>query len=483
MIMLKIFLLSLLPAIIALSQPIQHIETFKFLSRDLLMQKVRILSSPEFDGRLSGSEGYNRASGYVKDHFEKLNLKPAFGNNYYQQLFVEYNQINPPAEFSLFENNKVKKSFVPGADYAFRGFTGSGNFTAPVVFCGYGISGINYNDYSDIDVNGKIVVVFKQQPGWKTEGMEWGNGYPREKANTAFESGAIGLLLVSKPLDKSPQPVIGSLMHGGGEQLIDFPQLEISIETANIFLEGSGYSLKDLQTIIDSTHKPFSITTNKSAVLNVNAEYYKEKETQNIAAILEGSDEYLKNEFIVLGAHLDHVGSQAGEIMFPGANDNASGSAAVMQIAEAFVKSGIRTKRSIIFTLFASEEQGLFGSEYFVENFPYNLNNVKAMVNMDCIGYGDSIQIGNGLSSPELWHIFNSIDSADKNLMIERTWEGGGADATPFYKKGIPSAYVVSYYSYKHLHMPSDTPETLNGELLENITALTFKSLIEIANR
>src|SRR5690606_20718306 len=121
----------------------------------------------------------------------------------------------------------------------------------------------------------------------------------------------------------------------------------------------------------------------------------------------------------VLGAHLDHIGSQAGEILYPGANDNASGSAAVMQIAEAFVKIGIRTKRSIIFTLFAAEEQGLFGSEYFVENFPFNLNNIKAMVNMDCIGSGDSIQIGNGTSSPELWHIFNNIDSGSNNLMIE----------------------------------------------------------------
>lgn len=481
--MIRILLFSLLSCVFVFSQTDQLPDNPDFLKGDLLLQKINILTSPEFGGRLPGSEGYNNASEFIKNHFESLGLKPAFSGSFYQKLNVEYNQINSPAEFSLVENDGIKKSFLLGSDYAFRGFTGSGNITAPVVFCGYGLSNSKYNDYSDVDVNGKIVLVFKQNPGWKADGIDWGTGYPREKAKTAFDHGAVGLLFVSKPLDNSPQPVIGSVMHGGGEHLHDFPQLQISIETANHFIENSGYSLHKLQAIIDSSKKPHSISLTKSAIINVNAEYYKERETQNIAAILEGSDEKLKNEFIVIGAHLDHVGTQAGKVLYPGANDNASGSAAVMQIAEALVKNEISTKRSIMFTLFTAEEQGLYGSEYFVENFPFNLNNIKAMVNMDCIGYGDSIQIGNGKSSPELWNIFKRIDSEKNNLMIDRTWSGGGADATPFHDKGIPSAYVVSFYSYKYLHLPGDTPETLNIELLENITTLTFKSLIEFADK
>ena len=454
-----------------------------FISEESLLQKVELLCSPEFAGRLSGSEGYNKASDYVRNHFKELGLQPIFKGDYYQKLLVEYNEIKAPAEFSLVKDGKVFIKYKLGTDYAFRGFTGSGNFTAPVVFCGYGISDEAHDDYKDIDVTGKVVIVFKQNPNWKVDGLNWSSGYPREKAKTAADRGAVGLIMVSRPLDKNPQPVIASVMHGGGsEQNENFPQLQMSLDAANNFLTGTGYYIEDLQAKIDDSQKPFSFELPVSALIKVNADYYKDMETQNIAAILEGSDEELKKEFIVIGAHLDHVGSQAGEVYYPGANDNASGSAAVLQLAEAFVKSGIKTKRSIIFTLFASEEQGLYGAEYFVQNPPVDLNNIVAMLNMDCIASGDSIQIGNGKSTPELWQIFREIDLNNDNLMLERTWSGGGADATPFHNKGIPTAYIVTYYSYAHLHLPSDLPETLNGQLYESVVKLTSQALIKLAN-
>ena len=479
-----IYLLILFHAPLLLGQTIEYdLESAAdLITKESLMEKVEVLSSPEFAGRLSGGEGYNKASEYVKNHFIKLGLKPAFGTDYYQKLFVEYNEIKSPARFCLVKNDNIVREYKLGDDYIFRGFTGSGDFTASVVFCGYGISNDGYGDYKDIDVNGKIVVVFKQNPPWKLEGVKWGAGYPREKAKTAADHGAIGLIMVSRPLDNYPQPVIASVMHGEGEQNANFPQLHISLDAVNDFLSGSGYDIKDLQRKINERQKPFSFELPASALIKVQADYYKEKETKNIAALLEGNDEELKNEYIVIGAHLDHVGSQADEVYFPGANDNASGSAGVMQIAEAFVKSGIKPKRSIIFTLFTSEEQGLFGAEYFVKNPPVDLNNIVAMINMDCIGSGDSIQIGNGKSAPNLWNIFRETDLLNDNLMLERTWAGGGADATPFHNKGIPIAYIVSYYSYEHLHLSTDLSETLNMDLYKNIVNLTFFSSQKIAN-
>lgn len=453
------------------------------ITKESLIEKVKILASPEFAGRLSGSEGYNKASEFVKNHFVGLGLKPAFGNNYYQKLFVEYNEIKALAKFGLVSDGKLIKEYKLGLDYVFRGFTGSGDFTAPAVFCGYGISNQVYDDYKDVDVNGKIVIVFKQNPTWKIEGIDWGAGYPREKARTAADHGAVGLIMVSRPLDINPQPVIASVMHGGGsEQNENFPQLQISLDAVKDFLQGSGYSIEDLQRKINEYQKPFSIELPVSVLIKVKTNYYKERETQNIAAILEGSDENLKHEYIVVGAHLDHVGSQAGEVYYPGANDNASGSAAVMQIAEVFIKSGIKPKRSIIFTLFASEEQGLLGAEYFVQNPPVDLENIVAMLNMDCIGSGDSIQIGNGKSAPDLWQIFYDTDQQLDKLMIEGTWAGGGADATPFHNKGIPIAYIISFFSYEHLHLPTDIPENLNQDLFESIVKLTTYSLLKAAN-
>ncbi len=115
----------------------------------------------------------------------------------------------------------------------FRGFTGSGNLTLPVAFCGYGISRpeLGYDDYEKIDVKNKIVMVFKQNPSWKINDESWGQRYPREKSIIAFEHGAKGILFVSRPNDSKPQPLIGSVMHGEGEQSLDFPHLHLPTDT------------------------------------------------------------------------------------------------------------------------------------------------------------------------------------------------------------------------------------------------------------
>ena len=183
-----------------------------------------------------------------------------------------------------------------------------------------------------------------------------------------------------------------------------------------------------------------------------------------------------------MGAHLDHVGSQAGKIFFPGANDNASGSAALLQIARAFSSLKEKPKRSIIFVFFASEEQGLNGSKFFADNMPFSKEKVKAMINMDCVGYGDSIQVGGGESAPSFWNIAKQIDTDNDRLLVTRTWKGGGADAEPFFSKGIKTLYFVTTNSYKHLHMLTDTPETLNQNLFEAITRLAYLTAMNIAN-
>ena len=201
----------------------------------------------------------------------------------------------------------------------------------------------------------------------------------------------------------------------------------------------------------------------------------------NVVGMIEGTDPELKKEYLVLGAHLDHVGSQAG-LLFPGANDNASGSAAVLELAKAFQLSKLKPKRSLLFVLFASEEQGMFGSKYFVNNLKINPNKIIAMFNFDCVGYGDSIQIGNGKSSPELWNIARKLDRENSNLMVSNTWRGGGADATAFHEKGIPCLYFISKYSYDHLHQPTDTPETLNPELFEKIVRLCYLTARVVAD-
>ncbi len=447
-----------------------------------LMQIVTILCSEEFDGRLPGCEGYNKAAEFAAQSFRQIGLLSAGDENYFQYINVEYNKIDSPVVFKVITSQK-SVSYVLGKDFVFRGFTGSGNITLPVAFCGYGISrpDLGYDDYEKMDVKDKIVMVFKQNPSWKINDESWGQEYPREKSINAFEHGAKGILFVSKPNDEKPQPLIGSVMHGEGEQILDFPQLQISIEAANNLLSGSGFTINECQRKIDENKTAALFYYKNEVEIKVQTEHEQYAKTMNVVGLLEGSDPIMKDEYLVIGAHLDHVGSQAG-LLFPGANDNASGSAAVIQLAKAFQVNGTKPKRNILFVLFASEEQGLFGSKYFVDNLKINPDKIVAMFNLDCIGYGDSIQVGNGKSSRELWKISNEIDEENSNLMVEDTWSGGGADLTPFYEKDIPGLYFVSKYSYDHLHLPTDTPETLNPALFENIVKLAYLTAIEVAD-
>ncbi|MCX6163816.1 MAG: M20/M25/M40 family metallo-hydrolase [Ignavibacteriae bacterium] len=455
----------------------QDTSGVSFISKTNLMKTDTYLASKELNGRLSGSKGYYKAAEFMAEEFSKLGLKPLGNKNYFQNFKFEYNEIIAPCKFNLIENGKLQKQYKLGKDFVCRGFTGSGHFTAPVVFCGYGFSENEFNVYENIDVKGKIVLMFKQVPGWKIDDKNW-NASLRYREKIAFEKGALAILFVSKPNDANPQKPIGSTMDGEGSYIENFPMLQIDIDVANELLKNSPYTLKELQTEIDSLKQPKSFDLNIDAELEINAKYEKNRNTMNVVGMLEGEED----DYIIIGAHLDHVGGQADEIYFPGANDNASGSSAVLEIARAFVNNKIKPKRSIIFILFSNEESGLNGATYFTENPLVPLEKVTAMLNMDCIGFGDSIHIGNGKSAPELWKITKELDSLYIKQTVMNTWNGGGADATPFHQNGIPCLYFVTTNSYKHLHLPSDLPETLNQNLFEKITRLAYLTALNLAN-
>lgn len=448
-----------------------------FISEKNLMKTDTYLSSKELKGRLSGSSEYYKAAEYIAVEFSRIGLKPLGNKNYFQNFKIEYNEIAAPCKFALVENGKTIKNYELGKDFVCRGFTGSGNFSAPVVFAGYGFSEDGYDDYAGMDVKGKVVIMFKQTPNWKNGDKNW-NSSLRYRQEIAFKKGALGILFVSKPNDANPQKPIGSVMDGEGSYIESFPMLQIDISAADDFLKGSPYTLKELQKIIDSLKQPKPLELIANALLNINAIYEKERNTMNVVGMIEGETD----EYVILGAHLDHVGGQADEIYYPGANDNASGSSAVLEIARTFANSKIKPKRSIVFVLFSNEESGLNGANYFTDYPPVPLEKVTAMLNMDCVGFGDSIHIGNGKSAPELWKITRGLDSLFTKQMVRHTWNGGGADATPFHLKGIPCLYFVTTNSYKHLHLPSDLPETLNRNLFEKITKLAYMTVLNVAN-
>lgn len=337
--------------------PEEKYKGVESIKSENLMKTVEYLASGELYGRLGGSEGYYKAASFMADEFRKLGLKPMGDEGYFQNFKIEYNEILYPCNFALVNGDHTRKEFSLGKDFVCRGFTGSGKFTAEAVFAGYGFSdkANNFDEYENLDVKGKVVIMFKQTPGWKLDEKGW-NQSLRYRAKIASDKGASGIIFVSKPNDRNPQKPIGSTMDGEGEQLEAFPMIHADIFVVDMILAGMGKTAKELQTAIDDNKKPVSFETGAKVYMEINAKYDKSKRTMNIAGLLEGSDEKLKDEYLIIGAHLDHTGGQAGKIYFPGANDNASGSAGVLEMARAFVNSGEKPKRSILFILFSNEK-------------------------------------------------------------------------------------------------------------------------------
>jgi hypothetical protein len=447
-----------------------------------LMKTVEYLSSPRLAGRLAGSPGYMIAAGKLAGRLHRLGLKPAGDDGFFQRLEVESAAIDT-CRLALVLPGGETRELKLGPDFVARGLTGSGAFTAPVVFAGYGVSvpGRGYDDYAGIDARGKIVLAFKEPPPFQMDSLGWGTStQPRPKGNLAAAHGALALLLVSLPNQPHPQKPIGSTLEGPGPQDQRLPRLQVDVPVAQAMVKNAGLDLGLLQAAIDSTRQPRSRELGLSARVGVAARYESRTPTVNVVGLLEGCDPALRGQYLVIGAHLDHVGSQ-GDLYFPGANDNASGAAAVMAIAEAFARGGERPRRSVVFALLSSEESGLEGAKHFVEHPPVPLDRIVAYLNLDCIAVGDSIQVGSGRTSPRLWQLARDLDARGRGLTVAETWGGGGADATPFAEKQIPTIYFASRFSYTHLHLPGDTPATLNLRLYEELTRLVYRTAWKVA--
>jgi hypothetical protein len=478
--------LLIFAAVSTLHLPLHAQETIpgvESIRASRLLETVTFFSSPELQGRKPGSEGYYRAAAYAADYMAQLGLEPAGDDGFFQNVDVEYAHITGNPEFILLQGEETVKSFELGSDFVCRGITGFADIAAEVVFCGYGISEEAYDDYAGTDVTGKIVMVFKQNPAWEIKGFDAREQHNRYRANVAASRGALGMILVSTPLSKNPQKPIGSIMDGSGTYQPNFPQIHADISVADMLLHGSGKpSLKELQHTIDIQKKPQSLALGIRVRIHIEGEYHPAQKSMNVAGLLPGSDPELMNEYLVIGAHLDHVGSQGHHLYFPGANDNASGSAAVLAIAEAFAKNDILPERSVYFVLYTSEEQGMLGSKHFVEHAPVPAEQIVAALNLDCIAFGDSIQIGAGKANPALWNIAWQLDSLTSKRMSRASWQGGGADLEAFYQAGIPGLYFVTRDSYAHLHLPSDLPETLNQGLFEQIVKLAYGVAHKVAS-
>lgn len=425
------------------------------------------ISSEEFKGRLTGDEGYTKAAQWAADKFSEWELKKISITDGYLQSYSEpYSKIHS-AEMSFILPKDDTLNLQTAKDFLPLGYCDRGNIQSEIVFVGWGISApeLNYDDYADVDVKGKVVMCFRGTPQTNDNSFTEHDQH-RYRMKTAFEKGAVGLLYIYPIVQANPN----------GDYIEGFMPAEISENVADKILNHENFTCISLKKKLNDEQKPVSFSLPVKIIFSVDAEYHPDATGYNIAGYVEGSDPVLKNECVIIGGHFDHCGEIAGHI-FNGANDNASGSAVVMQIAEAYSKLEIKPKRSIMFVLFGGEEKGLRGSGYFADHIPGQFSKVDAMFNFDMVGEGDGTNYACSMQNPE---IKNILLNADKHVGTLRRFSEiknigvRSSDFAPFYLKGASVAAFFSNGPHLHYHETGDTIYRINPDIMADITKIGF---------
>ncbi len=431
----------------------------------------RIMSSPRFEGRLTGHEGYTEAARWAAGLFERWGLEPRDPKEGHLQPYPSPYTIVDEAELVLILERpgeaprerrcELAKEFLPLL------YTASGDHTAGIVFAGWGISApeLGYDDYAEVDVRGKFVLCFRGTPDRENKAFV-DYDHHRRRMQTAREKGALGIIYIYPEVNAHPN----ADWHDG------FAGAMLSDGAADTLLAGEGLTSKALRSSLEEEKRPRSFALSSRARYRAASRHFPDGEGYNVVAWIEGSDPKLRGECVVVGGHYDHCGRHAG-LLFPGANDNASGSAVVMEIAEAFSLLEKRPKRSVVFVLFGGEEQGLLGSTWFAEHLPPRFTKVDAMFNFDMNGEGEGTSFGCTVEPPEF---LETIENADRYVKtLRRNWpikEVGvrSSDYAPFFQQGASCAAFFSNGPHLHYHETGDTIYRINPDILADIARIGF---------
>jgi aminopeptidase YwaD len=452
-----------------------------------LQDHIKFLSSDSLKGRQTGKPGDSLAAYYIKFQLSQAGLKPLSGDGF-QRYKVADKVIAGDKNFLTVDSQDFNLStgIMPFS------FSGSSELEAEVVFAGYGFSinndSIQWNDYDKKDVKGKWVLILRgdPEPNKSVSGFIPFNG-DRDKALLAKDMGASGVLMVSGPINDQ-EDSFGPLSPEAFS--VEIPVLRIKRNIADIILAKTRTTLADLENRINMTKKPSGFTTG-TKVYAGSGIIVKKSDTRNVIMLLPGEDELLKNEYLIIGGHFDHLGmggssSRAGDTVavHHGADDNASGVGEMIELAEKFALIKGSHKRSIIFAAFSGEELGLLGSKYFTENPLIDLTKVNAMINLDMVGRlrdSSALQIGGAGTAEGLKDLVRSL--SDTNIIkLAITEEGSGpSDHSSFYGKNIP---VLFFSTGAHLdyHTPSDTWDKINYPGMVKVSDLVFAIAEKLAN-
>ena len=370
------------------------------VSRERLRADLDFLASPPLEGRASLTQGASAAAWFLATELRKAGLQPGNGDSYLQPFDLLPLRLDRERSVVAVRQSGEDARFTPVA-VAFPDPSARVDLTLDVVFAGYGITApeFGYDDYAGIDVQGKAVLVFDHEPGEDDPGAPFhGTGFTLHagawtKTWTAQRHGAAALLVDTQPVNSHrtvPRPPARAnappqaLVHGE----LRIPRITIPAEAAVALLKGTGRSPADLQRAIDASMRPASRPLTGAVVhLEAANEGGPRQRSWNAAGLLPGSDPRLRDETVLVTSHYDHLGVQGG-VLYPGANDNGSGTVAMLEVAR--LLAGARPARSVLFVSFGSEEQLMLGSYHYVANPLRPLATTRAAINLDMIGRNEA---------------------------------------------------------------------------------------------
>lgn len=442
---------------------------------------IRDMSTDEMRGRKSGQLSGVMGEEYIASKFKEWGLEAAGDDGtYFQNFTIEHRNIAEGVKFEII-TARERRDFYYGDSWRIQRYSGSGHFSAEIVFVGYGIHAPDkeYDDYAGVDVKGKVVMVATGSPQKLAKRL--GDAANTEKKIEAAQKlGARGIIAFQ------PSPGTGRF-YGIGvrkEQYDpDFVILSIESHVTDFIFKDLKTETRYLFREIDGKGEPQSFHTGVRTFISINSIFDEKRATRNVLAKITGSDRELKNEYVVIGGHMDHLGvSPMGEV-YNGANDNASGTAVVMEIARVMKLNKAKPKRTVVFAGWAGEEQGLLGSRHYAEHSPL-IERTIAYINMDMVGHGSgNVPFRGEYYGPQIWDFLK--EKLPKNIMeYVKPGRGGpgGSDHTPFLEKGVPAfAIMTEGYHFKY-HRSGDDIDLIKPEILKRVGDLVYAAVQILAS-